>query len=63
MTIRKLIQMGAEIDAHIVCSGIVVDENGEPIETDNKPVFECYLDDDGIYHVDAVYMKENKNEY
>ena len=59
MTIRGLIQQGADIDYDFILRSVVVDNNGEPIDTYNKPLFEIYLDDDGAPHIDSTYEKED----
>ena len=60
MTIRNLIERGADIDAHIIFHGETVNAIGEIVDTDNIPGFEFYLDSDNVFHVDAVYVKEDE---
>ena len=58
MTIRNLIERGVDIDAHIIFHGVTTNAIGEPLDTDNVPRFEFYLDSDNVLHVDAFYAKE-----
>lgn len=60
MTIRNLIERGVNIDAHIKFCGITTNAIGEPLDTDNIPRFEFYLDSDNVFHVDAFYAKEDE---
>lgn len=60
MTIRNLIERGVDIDAQILFHGETVNAIGEPIDTENIPRFEYYVDLDRRFHVDAFYAKENE---
>lgn len=60
MTIRNLIERGVNIDADIIFCGSTTNAIGEPLDTDNIPRFEYFLDPDNVFTVIAFYAKEEK---
>lgn len=60
MTIRNLIERGVDIDAHINFVGTTTNAIGKPLDTDNIPRFEYFLDPDSVFTVIAYYTKEDE---
>lgn len=60
MTIRNLIERGVDIDAHINFYGTTTNAIGEPLDTDNIPRFEYYINMDNVFTVIAYYAKEDE---
>ena len=58
MTIRNLIERGVDIDAHINFVGTTTNAIGKPLDTDNIPRFEYYINIDNVFTVIAYYAKE-----
>lgn len=60
MTIRNLIERGVDIDANINFVGTTTNAIGEPLDTDNVPRFEYYINIDNVFTVIAYYTKEDE---
>ena len=60
MTIRNLIERGIDIDADINFVGTTTNAIGEPLDTNNIPQFEYYINTDNAFTVIARYTKEDE---
>ncbi len=60
MTIRNLIERGVDIDANINFVGTTTNAIGEPLDTDNIPRCEYYINVDNEFTVIAYYAKEDE---
>lgn len=62
MTIRKLIERGADIDAPIVFRGIARRSGGVILNDHIVDICDIYVDYDNVVNITAYYRKRESNE-
>ena len=62
MTIRKLIERGADIDAPIVFQGIARHSGGVILHDHVVDICDIYVDYDNVVNITAYYRKRDSDE-